>query len=106
MAAKSGEVLMRPTERTQVADRLRMIREGSGLSQVDFCARTGISPQAWNNYERGARLISLDQALAVCSATNVTLDFIYRGLTLGVPSEIVNAAASTRPGAGKKIHAA
>jgi len=86
---------MTPQDRAAAATRLRLIRETSGISQVEFCARVGISPQAWNNYERGARLISLDQALAVCSATNVTLDFIYRGLTLGLPAEIAIAKAGS-----------
>lgn len=80
-----------PDSNTDVSERLALLRTVRGPGQTEFCRRVGISPQAWNNYESGLRRISLDQAIAVCNATNVTLDWIYRGLTMGIPGDILEA---------------
>jgi transcriptional regulator with XRE-family HTH domain len=72
------------------SQRLRSLRMASGLKQVDFCRRVGLSAQAWNNYESGLRLISIESAIKVCLATNVTLDWMYRGVTLGLPAEVLD----------------
>ena len=68
-----------------IGARLRLTREAFGLSQADWYRLAGIWPSAWNNYETGLRRISLDQALKVCDATGVSLDWIYRGATTGLP---------------------
>lgn len=59
-----------------------------GFSQARWCRLVGITPSAWNNYERGANRISLDQALKICRATGISLDWIYRGLRAGMPYEL------------------
>jgi transcriptional regulator with XRE-family HTH domain len=51
----------------------------------------GIETQAWNNYERGLRRISIDQAIKVCQATGVSLDWVYRGLAAWLPVELATA---------------
>lgn len=66
------------------ADRLRVTREATGLTQAQFCRATGIGQQAWNNYERGRVRISLNAAIKVCQAFGFTLDWIYRGDADGV----------------------
>lgn len=38
-----------------VGDRLAAIRSSRGLSQVEFALRLGLSPRAYQNYERGER---------------------------------------------------
>jgi transcriptional regulator with XRE-family HTH domain len=70
------------------ATRLRLTREASGLNQAAWCRMVGISTQAWNNYEQAVNRISIDQALRVCAATGVTLDWIYRGISAGLPVKI------------------
>jgi transcriptional regulator with XRE-family HTH domain len=75
----------------EIGDRLRRTREAMRLTQASWCRLVGIEQQAWNNYERGARRISIDQALKVCRATGVSLDWIYRGIAAGLP---VNLATS------------
>jgi transcriptional regulator with XRE-family HTH domain len=67
-------------ELDDISDRLKQLRESTKLDQVAFCRVVGIEPQAWNNYERGFRRISLDQALKICQATGASLDWIYRGI--------------------------
>lgn len=72
-----------------VAGRLRRTREAFKMNQADWCRLTGIETQAWNNYESGRRRISVDQAIKVCQATGVTIDWIYRGLmNTSLPSAI------------------
>ena len=77
------------TEAEKLADRLRRTREAFGMHQAQWARLTGISTAAWSNYEQGIRRISLDQAIKVCQATGVNLDWIYRGLmTTSLPMEI------------------
>lgn len=79
-----------PGRRTidELAERLRLTREALDLSQAEIGRRTKISPQAWNNYERGRQRISVDEAVKLCIATGVTLDWIYRGDLRGVANEL------------------
>ncbi|WP_315759176.1 MULTISPECIES: helix-turn-helix transcriptional regulator [unclassified Bradyrhizobium] len=77
-------------EIVEIGRRLRRTREAMKLNQAMFCRLVGIQQQAWNNYERGTRRISLDQALRVCKVTGVSLDWIYRGLAAGLPVNIIN----------------
>jgi transcriptional regulator with XRE-family HTH domain len=71
-----------------ISARLKRTREALGFSQARWCRLVGITPSAWNNYERGANRISLDQALKICRATGISLDWIYRGLRAGMPYEL------------------
>jgi transcriptional regulator with XRE-family HTH domain len=70
---------------TEIAQRLALTRRASGLGQAAWCRFVGIEPTTWNNYEQGTRRISLEQALKVCTATGVSLDWIYRGLADRLP---------------------
>lgn len=80
-----------PTSVPMIAARLKWTRQAKGLNQAVWCRLAGIEPQAWNNYERGFRRISIDQALKVCRITGVTLDWIYRGIPSGVPVELATS---------------
>jgi transcriptional regulator with XRE-family HTH domain len=71
-----------------IAERLRLTRQALGLKQAAISRLTGISTQAWNNYETAKYRISVDQALMVCRATGVSLDWIYRGDMHGLPLRI------------------
>ncbi|MGC2781121.1 MAG: helix-turn-helix transcriptional regulator [Bradyrhizobium sp.] len=83
-----GDFLPMPREVNEISDRLRLIREAKGLNQATFARLVGIEPQAINNYETGLRRISVDQAIKICAATGVSLDYIYRGLTGHLPVDI------------------
>jgi transcriptional regulator with XRE-family HTH domain len=73
----------------EIGDRLRLTRESKKLNQATWCKLVGIEQQAWNNYERGRKRISIDQALKVCRFAGVTLDWIYRGVPSGsIPLEL------------------
>jgi transcriptional regulator with XRE-family HTH domain len=75
----------------EIGDRLRLTREAKGLNQATWCKLVGIEQQAWNNYERGRKRISIDQALKVVKFAGVTLDWIYRGEASGLPLEMAMA---------------
>lgn len=68
-----------------VSTRLKWTRQALGYSQADWSRFIGIAPQAWNNYERGLRRISINQSLKLCDRSEVSLDWIYRGVTAGLP---------------------
>ncbi len=72
-----------------VAGRLKRTREAFGMNQAAWCRLVGIDTPAWNNYESGLRRISIDQAMKVCQATGVSMDWIYRGLMSGLPVDLV-----------------
>lgn len=72
----------------QIADRLERARHAFGLNQAAWCRRVGITPNAWNQYESAERRISLDQAIKLCDATGLTLEYIYRGQLAGMSNEL------------------
>jgi transcriptional regulator with XRE-family HTH domain len=74
-----------------VAARLKQTREALKLSQARLCRISDISPSAWNNYETADARIGVDQAIKLCQATGVTLDWIYRGVRAGLPNAILEA---------------
>jgi transcriptional regulator with XRE-family HTH domain len=90
-SAHLGDVGRMPREVDAVAERIRLTREALGLKQAAFARLVGIEPQALNNYESGLRRISVDQAIKICAATGVSLDWIYRGLSSGLPINLATA---------------
>lgn len=79
-----------PHSKEAVAYRLRLARAALGLSQAEFCRRTGIATNTWNNYEKGLNRISLEEAFKVVNATGISLDYIYRGVEALLPSQIAD----------------
>lgn len=73
-----------------IARRIKLTRRALGLSQAEICRRTGISTQAWNNYEGARNRPDLDPAFAIVRATGVSLDWIYRGLEAHLPSSVLD----------------
>lgn len=71
-----------------IAERLRLAREALGISQAEMGRRAGVTYQAWNNWERGAKRISVDQAGRLRRATGISLDWIYWGDMRGLPHEL------------------
>lgn len=61
------------------------------MTQLAFCTRAGIASNTYNNYERGHKRPAIENAIALCNAYNVTLDWIYRGDLSGLPHGTANA---------------
>lgn len=80
-----------PTGTADVAERLRLSRGALKLTQAALCRITGISTAAWNNAETADARIGIDNAILLCQATGLTLDWIYRGVRAGLSGEFLEA---------------
>jgi transcriptional regulator with XRE-family HTH domain len=80
-----------PANKMDVAQRLKYARLALKLKQTRLCAITGIATNTWNNAENGVSRIGLDTAIQFCEATGVTLDWIYRGIKVGLPHGLAEA---------------
>src|SRR5689334_184996 len=77
-----------PTGTLDVAERLRATRLALKLTQARLCRLTGISTASWNNAETGDARIGVDNAILLCQATGITLDWVFRGIRKDLPMEI------------------
>lgn len=75
----------------EVGDRLRLSRQALGLSQVDFAQRAGIAANTYNQYERGKKLPSISNAVALCEAHDLTLDWLFRDDPSNLPYKLASA---------------
>ena len=73
-------------DKQQVGERVRRLRLAFGYEQQnEFAAKTGVTPNRYNQWESGGRLVPLGTAIALCRAWGITLDFLYRGDWHGLP---------------------
>lgn len=90
-----------PTSTGEVAARLRLTREALSLSQAALCRLTGIPTNTWNNAETADNRLGLDEAIKLCRATGVSLDWIYRGVRVNLPEivavEVIRRENPTNP---------
>ena|SRR3990167_2656317 len=61
------------------------------MSQAEFARHCGFTVQALNNYMQAVNRIQLDQAIALCLRTQVTLDWVYLGNPAGMPISLIRA---------------
>lgn len=74
-----AELDMSVAEAGLIGERLRAYRKAIGMSQVDFAGRAGVTPQAYNNWEKGRQRPELDSGIALALAHKIPLDWIYLG---------------------------
>lgn len=80
VAAKLCGMAEDRTDYPEIGIRLRAIREGfSDMNQSGWAEKHGFGVTQWNNWEKGARRISVDAAERLCSTYGLSLDFIYLG---------------------------
>jgi hypothetical protein len=96
-----------PESTQEVARRLRLTREAFKMQKAVWCRFIGMTPQAWGNVEGtkngpAVNRISLDEALKVCRATGVGLNWIYRGDRDDVPVKVAMELQKLDPPAKKK----
>ena len=77
----------------EMGRRLKVTRLALKLTQARLCRLADVNPQAWNNSETGKARLGLDSAIRLCEQTGLTLDWIYRGIKVGLPLEIAEAIA-------------
>jgi transcriptional regulator with XRE-family HTH domain len=81
---------------TDIGERLALTREVFGLSQREFCGRAGISPNTYNQWEKGVKRPDVDGALALRDAYQITLDWIYSGDPSGLRYDTAAAIDALR----------
>ena len=64
-------------------ERLRQLRRGAGLSQLDLGVATGVSTPFISGLERGVRQPSLQSLMKLAGGLGVTLEDLVRGLDGG-----------------------
>ena len=81
---------------TAIGERLRLTREALGLSQIAFARAAKISASSYNQYEKGGTRPSIDQAIRLCDAHRITLDWIYMGDNSGLKTQLHEAIKALR----------
>ena len=83
MRAASGDppaMSEEPAPHAVIGQRLVAIREGfSDLDQRNWALKHGFGITQWNNWEKGIRRITVDEAERLCALYGLSLDFIYLG---------------------------
>jgi repressor LexA len=57
-------------------ERLKLLRQETGLSQQDFAKQVGLSKSSVNMYERGEREPGLETLEAIADYFNVDMDYL------------------------------
>jgi transcriptional regulator with XRE-family HTH domain len=74
----------------EIGERLRLTRDAMRRAQNDFAAGAGIAVNTYNQYERGHFQPRIENAIKLCRAYRLTLDWIYLGDASGLPFDLVN----------------
>lgn len=68
-----------------LGERLEATRLALGLKHIEMARVAEVSAQRWSNYVRGERPIDIEPASRLCDRYHLTLDWIYRGVIVGLP---------------------
>lgn len=79
-----------------IGQRLMLTRHVFGLQQNEFCGRAKIATNTYNQFESGKRRPTLENAIALCEAYDLTLDWIYRGDPSGLRYDTADAIKSLK----------
>ncbi len=63
-----------------LGNRIAQLRKRTGLNQVDFAQRLGVSQSAFKNYERGASEPPVSLITRLCSDFNASADWLVLGI--------------------------
>ena len=85
-----------------IGQRLELTRQVLGLAQNDFCARAKIATNTYNQYERGKKRPTIENAVALCDVYDLTLDWIYRGDPSGLRYHTADAIKALRQARTKR----
>ena len=79
-----------------IAQRLLAARTTTGLEQTDYARGAKIAQNTYNQYEQAVRRPSLDNAIKLCRAYNLTLDWIYLDDPSGLSAKLWAAIRDRR----------
>ncbi len=71
--------MAQPTERSELAQRIRTLRTSKGLNQSDFGEVLGVSQRTIYRIEKGERDPSIELVTKVCDEFGVSLSWLVRG---------------------------
>lgn len=77
-----------PTSLKSISGRLIATRLAKGLKQSEFADRAGVARNTYNQYEKGISRPQIDEAIKLCETHGLTLEWIYRGISSGLPSDL------------------
>ena len=84
MAKRKMDDAPTPKAFPEMGERLRRIRESTGLGSAAFATMCHISPTNWSNYESGYSIPWQTALKIVAKMPWVTTDYIYLGTLSGV----------------------
>lgn len=79
-----------------IGRRLALTRQVLDLQQNEFCERAKIAPNTYNQYEKGKKRPSVENAIRLCESYHLTLDWIFRGDPSGLRYELADAIKAVR----------
>lgn len=82
---------LRPEQNLLLGRRLSLTRRAMSLSQKDFAAAAGVSPESYNQWESGAVYPPAAGAIKLVKAHRLTLDWIYLAVPDRLPSWLAKA---------------
>jgi len=85
-----------------VAERLEEIRVALDWPKKKIAEAIGLSSSGWSNIQTLKQNITVLQACELCRVAGVSTDFIFRGLLMGLTSEMEARILKARAALGKK----
>lgn len=79
-----------------VGRRLRKIRDVLGIRQKDLLDVVGMVQSGYSYCETGERLLPVENPVRLAERYNLTLDWIYRGDTMGLRKDLIDQLAAKR----------
>ena len=86
-----------------IARRLVLTRAATGLIKAEFARRAGIWPNSYGQMELNKKNLTIGQAMKMCDAHGLTLDWLYRNKMDGLPEKLTAKIAALR-GQNPKLH--
>jgi transcriptional regulator with XRE-family HTH domain len=80
----------------QIAARLREARMALEPNQSEFAKGAGMSQHRYNQYETGARPLTLDAAMRLHKRYGLSLDWLFRGDTAFLPNAFAQKLQAAR----------
>lgn len=80
-----------------VGIRLEKLRVIHGLKQPPMGAIVGLEQSGYSRVETGQRLLTPEHALLYAERFQVTMDWLYRGITMGLSQYLLDKLVEIRP---------
>lgn len=66
------------------------------MTQLEFAGRARLAGNTYNQYEKAKKLPSVRNAIALCEAHSLTLDWIFRNDPSNLPYKLADAIKAMR----------